>query len=88
MPQRVDISSIRDAIAVVRRLLQLFRFQLQEPNAHRKLRRLSQRLLNLSQNATSCSRKARFSKRRLRRVEKRRVMVPRTSLKIWSMPLL
>ncbi len=48
MPQRVDISSIRNAIAVVRHLLQLFRLQLQEPNARRKLRRVSQRLLNLS----------------------------------------
>jgi hypothetical protein len=42
MPQRVNIASIRDAIAVVRHLLQLFRFQLQEPNARRKLRRQPQ----------------------------------------------
>ena len=37
-------------------------------------------------NTTSCCRNARFSRTRLRRVEKRRVMVPRTSRKIWSMP--
>jgi site-specific recombinase XerD len=47
-PQRADLSAIRDAIAAVRHLLQLFRLELQDPNARRKLLRLSQRLLNLS----------------------------------------
>jgi site-specific recombinase XerD len=47
-PQRVDLSTIRDAITAVRHLLQLFRLELQDPNARSKLRRLSQRLLNLS----------------------------------------
>ena len=48
MPERVDLPAIRNAIAVVRHLLQLFRLELQDPNARRKLRRLSQRLLTLS----------------------------------------
>jgi len=47
-PERVDLPAIRNAIAVVRHLLQLFRLELQDPNARRKLRRLSQRLLTLS----------------------------------------
>ena len=47
-PERVDLPAIRNAIAVVRHLLQLFRLELQDPNARRKLRRLSQRLLALS----------------------------------------
>jgi hypothetical protein len=47
-PERVDLPAIRNAIAVVRRFLQLFRLELQDPNARRKLRRLSQRLLTLS----------------------------------------
>jgi hypothetical protein len=47
-PERVDLPAIRNAIAVVRHLLQLFRLGLQDPNARRKLRRLSQRLLTLS----------------------------------------
>ena len=46
--ERVDLPAIRNAIAVVRHLLQLFRLELQDPNARRKLRRLSQRLLTLS----------------------------------------
>ena len=48
MPQRVDLPTIRNAIAVVRHLLQLFRLELRDPSARRKLRRLSQRLLALS----------------------------------------
>jgi hypothetical protein len=48
-PERVDLPAIRDAIAVVRHLLQLFRLELQDsPNARRKLRRLSQCLLTLT----------------------------------------
>jgi hypothetical protein len=47
-PERVDLPAIRNAIAVVRHLLQLFRLELQDPNARRKLRRLAQRLLTLS----------------------------------------
>jgi hypothetical protein len=47
-PERVDLPAIRNAIAVVRHLLQLFRLELQDPTARRKLRRLSQRLLTLS----------------------------------------
>jgi hypothetical protein len=45
-PERVDLPAIRNAIAV--NLLQLFRLELQDPNARRKLLRLSQRLLTLS----------------------------------------
>jgi hypothetical protein len=40
-PERVNLLAIRNAIAVVRHLLQLFRMELQDPNARRKLRRLS-----------------------------------------------
>jgi hypothetical protein len=47
-PERIDLPAIRNAIAVVRHLLQLFHLELQDPNARRKLRRLSQRLLTLS----------------------------------------
>ena len=32
-PERVDLPAIRNAIAVVRHLLQLFRLELQDPNA-------------------------------------------------------
>jgi hypothetical protein len=46
--ERVDLPAIRNAIAVVRHLLQLFRLELQDPNPRRKPRRLSQRLLALS----------------------------------------
>jgi site-specific recombinase XerD len=46
-PQPVDLSTICDAIAAVRNLFQLYCLQLQDPNVRRKLRRLSQRLLNL-----------------------------------------
>jgi hypothetical protein len=46
--QRVDLSTIRDAIAAVRHLLQLFRLQQEDPSGRHKLHRLSQRLLNLS----------------------------------------
>jgi hypothetical protein len=45
-PERVDLPAIRNAMAV--NLLQLFRLELQDPNARRKLLRLSQRLLTLS----------------------------------------
>jgi hypothetical protein len=47
-PQLIDLATIRSAVANVRHLLLLFRLQLQEPKARRKLLRLSQRLLNLS----------------------------------------
>ena len=46
-PKRVDLAAIRNAIAAVRHLLQLFRLELVDPNARRKLRRLWQRLLTL-----------------------------------------
>jgi Phage integrase family len=45
-PQQVDLASIRQAIAATRHLLQLFQPQL-EAKARRKLRRLTQRLLNV-----------------------------------------
>jgi site-specific recombinase XerD len=48
IPERVDLAAIRNAIAGVRHLLQLFRLELQDPNTRRKLRRFSQRLLALS----------------------------------------
>ncbi len=44
---QADIAAIHDAIAATRHLLQLFRSQLQDDKSRRKLRRLSQRLLNL-----------------------------------------
>jgi hypothetical protein len=37
-PERVDLPAIRNAISVVRHPLQLFRLELQDPNARRKLR--------------------------------------------------
>jgi hypothetical protein len=46
-PVQADIAAIHDAIATARHLLQLFRRQLQDDKSRRKLRRLSQRLLNL-----------------------------------------
>jgi site-specific recombinase XerD len=45
-PERVDLVTIRQAIAAARHLLQLFQPQL-ETKAQRKLRRLLQRLLNI-----------------------------------------
>jgi site-specific recombinase XerD len=45
-PERVDLVTIRQAIAAARHLLQLFQPQL-EAKAQRKLRRLLQRLLNI-----------------------------------------
>jgi len=45
-PERVDLITIRQAIAATRHLLQLFQPQL-EARAQRKLRRLTQRLLNI-----------------------------------------
>ena len=45
-PERVDLVTIRQAIAATRHLLQLFQPQL-EAKAQRKLRRLLQRLLNI-----------------------------------------
>lgn len=47
-PKRVDLPAIREALAGVRHLLQLFRLELQDPSARRKLHRLSQRLLTLT----------------------------------------
>jgi site-specific recombinase XerD len=49
-PRRADLPAIRNAIAAVRHLLQLFRLELQDPRARRKLHRLSQRLLTLSRD--------------------------------------
>jgi len=46
-PVQADIAAIHDAIAATRYLLQLFRPQLHDDKSRRKLRRLSQRLLNL-----------------------------------------
>jgi site-specific recombinase XerD len=45
-PVRADLSTIREAVAATRHLLQLFQPQL-EAKARRKLRRLTQRLLNI-----------------------------------------
>jgi site-specific recombinase XerD len=45
-PERVDLATIRQAIAATRHLLQLFQPQL-EAKVQRKLRRLTQRLLNI-----------------------------------------
>jgi site-specific recombinase XerD len=47
-PGRADLATIREAIAATHRLLQLFHLQLQDPAARRTLRRLTQRLLNIS----------------------------------------
>jgi site-specific recombinase XerD len=49
-PMHADLSAIREAIAATRHLLQLFHAQLQDPMAQRKLRRLTQRLLNVSRD--------------------------------------
>jgi site-specific recombinase XerD len=46
-PERADLAAIRQAIAATHHLFQLFQPQL-EPEARRKLRRLCQRLLNIS----------------------------------------
>jgi site-specific recombinase XerD len=48
VPLRADPSTIRDAISATRHLLEMFRLQLQDDKARRKLRRLTQRLFNLS----------------------------------------
>src|SRR6516162_5127283 len=48
VPAHADLSTIREAIATVRHLLQLFHAELQDHSARRKLRRLIQRLLNIS----------------------------------------
>jgi site-specific recombinase XerD len=47
-PVQADIAAIHNAIAATRHLLQLFRSQRHDDKSRRKLRRLSQRLLNLS----------------------------------------
>ena len=46
-PLRADPSTIRDAISATRYLLELFRLQLEDDDARRKLRRLTQRLFNI-----------------------------------------
>lgn len=46
-PAHADLSTIHEAIAATRYLLQLFHAQLQDPYARHKLRRLTQRLLNI-----------------------------------------
>jgi len=48
VPLRSDPSTIRDAISATRHLLEMFRLQLEDHNARRKLRRLTQRLFNIS----------------------------------------
>ena len=48
VPAHADLSTIREAIATVRHLLQLFHAELQDHSARRKIRRLTQRLLNIS----------------------------------------
>ena len=46
-PVRADLSTVRDAVAAARHLLQLFRLQLEDVSARRKLQRLTQRLLTI-----------------------------------------
>jgi site-specific recombinase XerD len=55
-PERVDLVTIRQAIAATRHLFQLLQPQL-EPKAKRKLRRLTQRLLNIGYELDSFSSK-------------------------------
>jgi hypothetical protein len=52
-PVQADIAAIRNAITATRHLLQLFRPQLHDDKSRRKLRRLSQRLLNLGHELDS-----------------------------------
>jgi site-specific recombinase XerD len=52
-PVQADIASIHNAITAARHLLQLFRPHLHDDKSRRKLRRLSQRLLNLSHELDS-----------------------------------
>ena len=52
-PVQADIAAIHDAIAATQHLLQLFRPQLHDDKSRRKLRRLSQRLLNLGHELDS-----------------------------------
>jgi site-specific recombinase XerD len=52
-PVHADIAAIHNAITATRHLLQLFRSQLHDDKSRRKLRRLSQRLLNLSHELDS-----------------------------------
>ena len=47
-PLRADPSTIRNAITATRHLLEMFRLQLEDDRTRRKLRRLTQRLLNIS----------------------------------------
>jgi site-specific recombinase XerD len=44
---RADLPAIRDAITATRHLLEMFRLQLEDDKTRRKLRRLTQRLLNI-----------------------------------------
>lgn len=46
-PLHADVSTIRNTIAATRHLLDIFRLRLEDPKASRKLRRLTQRLLNI-----------------------------------------
>jgi hypothetical protein len=55
-PERVDLVTIRQAIAATRHLLQLFQPQL-EAKVQRKLRRLLQRLLNIDHELDRLSHK-------------------------------
>jgi len=48
VPLRADPSTIRDAISATRHLVEMFRLQLEDDGARRKLRRLTQRLFNIS----------------------------------------
>jgi serine/threonine protein kinase len=49
--------AIRDAISATRHLLQMFRLQLEDHNARRKLRRLTQRLFNISRELDHLTKK-------------------------------
>jgi site-specific recombinase XerD len=47
-PLHADLLTVRGAIAATRHLLEMFRLQLEDEQGRRKLRRLTQRLLNIS----------------------------------------
>jgi len=47
-PLRADLSAIHNAISATRHLIEMFRLQLEDDNTRRKLRRLTQRLFNIS----------------------------------------
>jgi hypothetical protein len=47
-PLRADPSTIHNAISATRHLIEMFRLQLEDDTTRRKLRRLTQRLFNIS----------------------------------------